>query len=64
MFIVDPTGKRVHTNLTNLKSDLRQFLSVEGEPLSEVDIKNTYKTDNTVLNIMDFRFDKDFIWFW
>jgi hypothetical protein len=40
-FKVDSTAYRVHTNLTNIKKELRQFLSVEGEPLGEVDIKNS-----------------------
>lgn len=30
-FTVDTTGNRAHTNITNLKSDFRQFLTVEGE---------------------------------
>lgn len=40
-FTVDHTGNRAHTNLTNLKSDLRQFLYVDGEQLGQVDIKNS-----------------------
>jgi hypothetical protein len=40
-FSVDTTGNRAHTNLTNLKKDLRSFLSVEGEQLGQVDIKNS-----------------------
>jgi hypothetical protein len=32
---------RVHTNLTNLKSDLRQFLRVDGSPLVNLDIANS-----------------------
>ena len=40
-FSVDTTGNRAHTNLTNLKKDLRSFLSVDGENLGQVDIKNS-----------------------
>ena len=34
-------SNRIHTNLTNLKSDFRRFLSVQGEKLGQVDIKNS-----------------------
>lgn len=34
-------SERVHTNLTNLKSDFRRFLTVQGEKLGQVDIKNS-----------------------
>lgn len=40
-FTVDSTANRVHTNLTNIKSDLRRFISVEKESLGQVDIKNS-----------------------
>ena len=40
-FTVDSTGNRAHTNLTNLGSYLRQFLSVENEQLGQVDICNS-----------------------
>lgn len=40
-FTVDSTGNRAHTNLTNLKSDLRQFLTVDGEHLGDIDIPNS-----------------------
>ena len=39
-FVVCPYG-RVHTNVTNLKSSLRQFLSVRGEPLVNLDVRNS-----------------------
>ena len=32
---------RVHTNLTSLKSDLRQYLRFDGQPLWQVDIRNS-----------------------
>ena len=38
-FTVCPYG-RVHTNLTNLKSGLRRFLTVRGERLVNLDIRN------------------------
>lgn len=40
-FSVDEFGNRAHTNLTNLSTNLRQFLSVEGEPLGQIDISNS-----------------------
>lgn len=38
---VDKFANRAHTNLTNIKSDFRGFLNVDGEPLGQVDIKNS-----------------------
>lgn len=38
---VDDTGKRLHTNLTNLKKQLRNFLTYKGEQLVSIDIKNS-----------------------
>lgn len=40
-FSVDTTGNRVHTNLSNLSTEFRQFLSVDDEPLGQVDISNS-----------------------
>lgn len=34
-------GKRLYTNLTNLKRELRKLLTYDGEPLEEVDIPNS-----------------------
>ncbi|WP_152050810.1 hypothetical protein [Tautonia marina] len=39
-FHVDSYG-RVHTNLTNLKTELRGFLSYQGQPLVNLDIRNS-----------------------
>lgn len=39
-FHVCPYG-RVHTNLTNLRSELRAFLTCEGQPLVNLDIRNS-----------------------
>ena len=40
-FSVDKFANRAHTNLTNLKSDFRPFLNVDGRKLGQVDIKNS-----------------------
>ena len=40
-FKVDKKGKRAHTNLTNLASDLRQFIRYDGKKLAQVDLKNS-----------------------
>jgi len=40
-FSVDTFGNRAHTNITNLSSKLRKFLSVDGEPLGQIDISNS-----------------------
>jgi len=38
---VDSFGKRLHTNLTNLPKDFRQYLRYNGQSLVEIDIKNS-----------------------
>ena len=40
-FKVDRKGNRAHTNLTNLASDLRNFITFEGRKLGQVDLKNS-----------------------
>jgi hypothetical protein len=40
-FTVDKKGYRVHTNLTNLASDLRQFIRYKGKKLGQVDLRNS-----------------------
>jgi len=40
-FKVDKKGNRAHTNLTNLASDLRQFIRYEGKKLGQVDLRNS-----------------------
>lgn len=40
-FSVDKFGNRVHTNITNLSSELRRFLNVEGKSLGQIDISNS-----------------------
>ena len=37
----DEFGRRYHSNLTNLRSDLRQYLQVDGQPLVQIDISNS-----------------------
>lgn len=39
--IVDSNVHRLHSNLTNLKSELRHFLLYDGQPLISVDIANS-----------------------
>jgi hypothetical protein len=40
-FVVDSTAGRVHNNVTNLSSELRQFLRYENQELVEIDIRNS-----------------------
>lgn len=40
-FKVDKKGERAHTNLTNLASDLRPFITYKGKKLAQVDLKNS-----------------------
>lgn len=40
-FKVDGKGNRAHTNLTNLASDLRQFIRYSGKKLGQVDLRNS-----------------------
>jgi hypothetical protein len=37
----DEFGRRYHSNLTNLRSDLRRHLRVDGQPLVQIDISNS-----------------------
>ncbi len=39
--ITDKAAGRVHTNITNLKSEIRQFLRVGGKKLFNIDIRNS-----------------------
>ena len=41
IFRVDEFAGRIHTNLTQLKRELRAYLHVEGKGLVEIDIKNS-----------------------
>jgi hypothetical protein len=40
-FTIDTSGNRLHTILTNMSSDLRQFVRYDGQRLVSVDIKNS-----------------------
>ncbi len=40
-FFVDPNVGRLHTNLTNMQSDLRNFITWKGQKLVSVDISNS-----------------------
>lgn len=37
----DEFGRRYHSNLTNLRSELRKYLRVDGQPLVQIDISNS-----------------------
>ncbi len=49
IWTVDSTAGRLHTVLTQLKGDLRQFVSFDGQPLIAVDITNSQPYLSTVL---------------
>lgn len=40
-YTVDDTGNRLHTNLTNLPKEIRDFISYDGRQLVSIDIKNS-----------------------
>lgn len=40
-FSVDQSAGRLHHNLTNIKSELRNFISYKGQPLVSIDIRNS-----------------------
>jgi hypothetical protein len=46
---VDSTAGRLHTILTQLKGDLRQFVTYDGKPLVAIDITNSQPYLSTVL---------------
>ena len=57
-FVLRPDeDSRVHTNLTNLKREFRQFLRYYGKPLIELDIRNSQPLLASVL-IMDYWMQK------
>ncbi|WP_410878178.1 hypothetical protein [Myroides sp. DW712] len=41
LFFVDNTSNRLHTNLTQVKSELRKFIKFKGEKLCAIDISNS-----------------------
>lgn len=53
-FTVDSSVGRLHTNLTNIKSELRNFLTYDGQELVSIDFKNSQPTLSTLLLKPDF----------
>jgi hypothetical protein len=53
-FWVDDTCNRLHTNLTNIKSELRNFITYEGQTLVSVDLKNSQPYLSTILLTPEF----------
>jgi hypothetical protein len=47
-YSIDRTAYRFHSNLTNLKSELRQYLNYNGETLCSIDIKNSQPFISTI----------------
>ena len=50
----DEFSGRLHTVLTNLKKELRQFVTYDGKPLVSIDIKNSQPYFSTLLFNADF----------
>ncbi len=48
-FKVDETGYRLHTNLTNIKKELRNFITYKGNKLVAVDYSNSQPLLTTIL---------------
>lgn len=48
-YSVDCTSGRYHSNLTNLPSKLRQFITIEGKHLANIDLKNSQPYLSTLL---------------
>ena len=48
-YSVDNTSGRFHSNITNMKKELRKFLRVNGEQLVNIDIKNSQPFLSTIL---------------
>ena len=55
---VDTTSQRVHTNLTNLPRDLKQFITYAGSMLVSVDVKNAQPFFSTAILKQEF-YSKD-----
>lgn len=45
----DPTSRRLHSNVTFMAKDVREFLRVNGKPLVNIDIKNSQPYLSTLL---------------
>ncbi|MCK9282317.1 MAG: hypothetical protein M0P71_17005 [Melioribacteraceae bacterium] len=48
-YSVDTTSGRFHSNITNMAKGLRPFLRINGEPLVNIDIKNSQPYLSTIL---------------
>jgi hypothetical protein len=48
-YSVDSTSGRFHSNITNMAKGLRPFLRINGEPLVNIDIKNSQPYLSTIL---------------
>lgn len=51
---VDSSGHRYHSNLTNIKRELRRFIKFQNQPLVSIDIKNSQPYFSQILLIEDF----------
>lgn len=45
----DATERRFHSNVTNMKKELRPYLRVNGKPLTNIDIKNSQPYLSTII---------------
>jgi hypothetical protein len=48
-YSVDNTSHRFHSNITNISKDLRPYLRINGEPLVNIDIKNSQPYLSTII---------------
>ena len=48
-YSIDKTEGRFHSNITNMKRELRQFLRINGKPLANIDIKNSQPYLSTII---------------
>jgi len=49
VYSVDNTSGRFHSNITNMAKSLRPYLRIKGEPLANIDIKNSQPYLSTIL---------------
>lgn len=57
-YSVDDNVGRFHSNLTNIKSELRNYITYDGLKLVNVDIKNSQPLFSTLLFLKSFYFEK------
>lgn len=48
-YSIDETEGRFHSNITNMKKELRQFLRINNKPLTNIDIKNSQPYLSTII---------------